>query len=198
MKLYFYGADKEVTGSCHCLELGGKRILFDCGLQQGGDTKDNGALPFAAGEIDLGRVTGHDELGVHAHSGEEHLELGQIRVLCLVQDDTCPVQRPASHVGQRGDLDRSLLDELLQSLGWNHVAESVVQWLEVRIQLVFQVSGQESQPFTGLDGRTGQDDPLYLTVFQRPDSQSDRYVGLAGAGRADGKDEVVLEIGLSR
>ena len=49
MKLYFYGADKEVTGSCHCLELGGKRILFDCGLQQGGDTKDNGALPFAAG-----------------------------------------------------------------------------------------------------------------------------------------------------
>ena len=151
---------------------------------------------LAAGEIDLGRVTGHDELGVHAHSGEEHLELGQIRVLGLVQDDTCPVQRPASHVGQRGDLDRSLLDELLQSLGWNHVAESVVQWLEVRIQLVFQVSWQESQPFTGLDGRTGQDDPLYLTVFQRPDSQSDRYVGLAGSGRADGKDEVILEIGL--
>lgn len=60
MKLYFYGADKEVTGSCHCLELGGKRILFDCGLQQGGDTKDNGALPFAAGEIDLVFVT-------HAH-----------------------------------------------------------------------------------------------------------------------------------
>ena len=40
MKLYFYGADKTVTGSCHCLEVAGKRILVDCGLQQGaGDKK---------------------------------------------------------------------------------------------------------------------------------------------------------------
>ena len=41
MKLSFFGADKTVTGSCHCLEVGGKRILIDCGLQQGAGTKDN-------------------------------------------------------------------------------------------------------------------------------------------------------------
>ena len=35
MKLSFFGADKTVTGSCHCLEVGDKRILIDCGLQQG-------------------------------------------------------------------------------------------------------------------------------------------------------------------
>ena len=35
MKLCFYGADQCVTGSCHCLEVNGKRILVDCGLQQG-------------------------------------------------------------------------------------------------------------------------------------------------------------------
>ena len=29
MKLSFFGADKMVTGSCHCLEIGGKRILID-------------------------------------------------------------------------------------------------------------------------------------------------------------------------
>ena len=34
MKLSFYGADQCVTGSCHCLEVGGKHILIDCGLQQ--------------------------------------------------------------------------------------------------------------------------------------------------------------------
>ena len=33
MKLSFYGADQCVTGSCHCLEVGGKHILIDCGLQ---------------------------------------------------------------------------------------------------------------------------------------------------------------------
>ena len=28
MKLSFFGADQCVTGSCHCLEVGGKRILI--------------------------------------------------------------------------------------------------------------------------------------------------------------------------
>ena len=49
MKLYFYGADRCVTGSCHCVEVNGKRILIDCGLQQGQDELDNSSLPFAPG-----------------------------------------------------------------------------------------------------------------------------------------------------
>lgn len=40
MKLTFYGAAKAVTGSCHCLDACGKRILIDCGLQQGQDEVD--------------------------------------------------------------------------------------------------------------------------------------------------------------
>ena len=60
MKLHFFGADKEVTGSCHCVEANGKRILIDCGLQQGQDEKENNALPFAAGMVDYVLVT-------HAH-----------------------------------------------------------------------------------------------------------------------------------
>ena len=60
MKLSFYGADQCVTGSCHCLEVNGKRILVDCGLQQGRDEIDNAALPFHPGSIDAVLVT-------HAH-----------------------------------------------------------------------------------------------------------------------------------
>ena len=60
MKLRFFGADQCVTGSCHCLEVNGKRILVDCGLQQGRDEISNEELPFAAGEIDAVLVT-------HAH-----------------------------------------------------------------------------------------------------------------------------------
>ncbi|MEJ2643868.1 MAG: MBL fold metallo-hydrolase [Gammaproteobacteria bacterium] len=36
MKISFHGADRGVTGSCHMVECGGKRILIDCGLYQGG------------------------------------------------------------------------------------------------------------------------------------------------------------------
>ncbi len=35
MKLSFHGANQEVTGSCHLLQCGDKRLLVDCGLYQG-------------------------------------------------------------------------------------------------------------------------------------------------------------------
>jgi len=60
MKLSFFGAAHAVTGSCYCLEVNGKRILIDCGLQQGRDEYDNNNLPFHAGSIDYVIVT-------HAH-----------------------------------------------------------------------------------------------------------------------------------
>ena len=60
MELTFYGADKEVTGSCHCLTVNGKHILIDCGLQQGADETDNSKLPFYANLVDYVLVT-------HAH-----------------------------------------------------------------------------------------------------------------------------------
>ena len=60
MKLSFYGADQCVTGTCHCLEVNGKNILIDCGLQQGRDEVNNEALPFHPGSIDFVLIT-------HAH-----------------------------------------------------------------------------------------------------------------------------------
>ena len=57
MKLHFYGADRCVTGSCHCLEINGKKILVDCGLQQGRDELYYGYLGFAPGNIDILLVT---------------------------------------------------------------------------------------------------------------------------------------------
>ena len=52
MKLYFIGADREVTGSCHVLEVNGKYIMLDCGLEQGRDIYVNEDLPVSASEID--------------------------------------------------------------------------------------------------------------------------------------------------
>jgi len=60
MKLSFFGAAREVTGSCYLLEINGEKILIDCGLQQGQDEKDEQKLPFNANLIDYVVLT-------HAH-----------------------------------------------------------------------------------------------------------------------------------
>jgi metallo-beta-lactamase family protein len=56
MKLTFYGAAREVTGSKHLLETdNGKKILLDCGEFQGKGLEtrdDNKALPFNPASID--------------------------------------------------------------------------------------------------------------------------------------------------
>lgn len=60
MKLTFIGAAHEVTGSCHFLEACGRKILVDCGMEQGPDLYENQGLPVTPGEIDFVLLT-------HAH-----------------------------------------------------------------------------------------------------------------------------------
>ena len=60
MKLTFLGAAHEVTGSSTLLEAAGKRILIDCGMEQGADIYENCELPMSAGELDAVLLT-------HAH-----------------------------------------------------------------------------------------------------------------------------------
>ncbi|WP_044914360.1 MBL fold metallo-hydrolase RNA specificity domain-containing protein [Butyrivibrio sp. WCE2006] len=60
MKLGFIGADHEVTGSCHYLEIGDKHILVDYGMEQGRISFEHVELPVSAAEIDYVFLT-------HAH-----------------------------------------------------------------------------------------------------------------------------------
>lgn len=60
MKLTFLGADHEVTGSCHFLQVCGRNILVDCGMEQGNDVYENQQLPIPAAEVDFVLLT-------HAH-----------------------------------------------------------------------------------------------------------------------------------
>ncbi len=52
MKIYFIGADHEVTGSCHVIEVNGRYIMMDCGMEQGRDIYVNEDLPVPPSEID--------------------------------------------------------------------------------------------------------------------------------------------------
>ena len=60
MRLAFIGADHEVTGSCHYLEVGKKHILVDYGMEQGVNVFENAPLPVDEAMIDYVFLT-------HAH-----------------------------------------------------------------------------------------------------------------------------------
>lgn len=60
MKLIFVGADHEVTGSCHYLQVGDKHILVDYGMEQGVNVFENVPLPVSEAQIDYVFLT-------HAH-----------------------------------------------------------------------------------------------------------------------------------
>ncbi|MBQ9489489.1 MAG: MBL fold metallo-hydrolase [Lachnospiraceae bacterium] len=60
MRLEFIGADHEVTGSCHYLEVAGKHILVDYGMEQGVNVFENVKLPVEEAMIDYVLLT-------HAH-----------------------------------------------------------------------------------------------------------------------------------
>lgn len=106
MKLTFFGAAHAVTGSCHCLEVNGVKILVDCGLQQGRDEHDENALDFAPNQIDYVIVT-------HAHIDHSG------RIPLLVKE------------GFRGAIFTTRLTAQLLSimlLDSAHIQESDAQW----------------------------------------------------------------------
>jgi metallo-beta-lactamase family protein len=63
MQIQFLGAAREVTGSCHLIEVGGHRLLVDCGLIQGSAEHERSnwePFPFDVRKIDAVVLT-------HAH-----------------------------------------------------------------------------------------------------------------------------------
>lgn len=60
MRIMFIGAAHEVTGSCTLIEAAGKKILVDCGMEQGIDLYENRPLPIPPAAVDCVLLT-------HAH-----------------------------------------------------------------------------------------------------------------------------------
>jgi len=68
MKITFYGATRTVTGSMYVIELGGKKLLLECGIHQGPreqSEQQNLKLPFDPAQIDA-MILSHAHLD---HSG---------------------------------------------------------------------------------------------------------------------------------
>ncbi len=103
MKVTFFGAAQNVTGSKHLLETNGLRILLDCGLHQGRRREAyelNKTLPFDAKSIDV-VILSHahaDHCGLlpmlikNGYSGKIYATPATIDIARLIMLDSAKVQ----------------------------------------------------------------------------------------------------------
>ena len=106
MRITFIGAAHEVTGSCSMLEVCGKNIIVDCGMEQGVDLFENIEIPVAPADIDAIVVT-------HAHI--DHT--GKLPFL-VANGYSGPIYSTAA--------TRELCDIMLKDSA--HIQEAEVQW----------------------------------------------------------------------
>lgn len=100
MKLEFLGAAHEVTGSCTLLEAAGKKILIDCGMEQGADIYENCQLPILPSEIDAVLLThAHIDhsgklplLGAQGFRGEIYATEATTRLCSIMLQDSAHIQ----------------------------------------------------------------------------------------------------------
>ena len=72
MELEFLGAARTVTGSCHLIRVGGRRVLLDCGQIQGSRLDEQlNRVPLAVGQVDAVVLS-------HAHIDHS----GRLPLLC--------------------------------------------------------------------------------------------------------------------
>ena len=85
MKLTFIGADHQVTGSCHCIEVGDKCILVDYGMEQGANAFENAKLPVEEACVDYVLLT-HAHVD-HISGAGELAEKLKVKAIYVPPDD---------------------------------------------------------------------------------------------------------------
>ena len=145
---------------------------------------------MAIGKINLCGIAGDDELGIAPHPREEHLHLRHGGVLRFVQDHEGVVQRAAAHKGQRRDLDHPFIQMVGELGSRDHLAQRVVERLQVRIQFLAEVAGQETEILPRFHRRSGEHDAAHLPLLQRFHGEGHGGVGLSGPRGADGEHHV--------
>lgn len=130
MKITFVGAAHEVTGSCTLIEVGDKKGVVDCGMEQGKDLFENQPLPVSAAELDFALLT-------HAHIDHSgmlpRLYKEGFRGLVYASKATC-----------------SLCDIMLRDSA--HIQESDAEWKSRKSQ---RKGGPVIEPVYTLDDAVG-------------------------------------------
>ena len=145
------------------------------------------------GQIHLRGVAGDDHFGVMSQPCQKHEHLRRGRILCLIENDNAVVESSSAHKSERNYFDHVVDHEPFDLLELHHVVQGVEKRAKIRVYLRLHVAGKESEAFTGLNRRAGQDDPLGLPVLENTGGGGDGEVGLARPRGTGAKSQVVVK-----
>ena len=154
MKITFYGAAQTVTGSQYLIEVGGKKLLLECGIKQGPREETeaiNRNLPFVPGEVDA-MVLSHAHLD---HSGNiptlvKNGFRGDIFCTAATRDLTGLILRDSAKI-QQGDTE--FVNKRLQREG-QPLKQPLYTIDDAEKSLKHLVSYAYERPFAPLPGVT--------------------------------------------
>src|SRR5690606_24819248 len=106
------------------------------------------------------------------------------------------VERATAHVRKRSHFNYLALNQFRHSLEAKHFIEGVVEWTKIRVDLLREVTRQETQLLTSFHCRTYQQNAADALADECFNSTSHSEVGLAGTGGTNTEVDVVLENGL--
>lgn len=115
---------------------------FDCVVQIGF---------YVFGQVGLGKVVGDYCSGVEVQLGQEYFYLFYGGVLCFIQDYECVVECVFVYVGQWCDFDDVFFQQFEYFFYVEYFVQGVVQWVQIGVDFLVEVVGQEVQFFVGFD-----------------------------------------------
>lgn len=175
MKITFHGAAREVTGSCHLVEDGGRRILLDCGMIQGGKERhERNREPFGFEPAGLSCV-------ILSHAHIDHS--GRLPLLCKAG-----YKGPILATEPTLDLCKILLTDSAR------IQEEDARWKIKRLRKQGKDHGWVKPLYTEQDARAILD--RFVPVpFDRPYELDAGRVTFTRAGHILGAAIVELELG---
>ena len=143
-------------------------------------------------KILLRRIAGNHGMRSEAKARQEHLHLFRSRVLCFIKNNVCIVERSSAHIGKRRHFNQPLLHIRLKLFRAHNLIKSIVKRTKVRIHLALKISRKKTELFTGLNGRSCQNDPLYFLVLKCRNRHCHCKKCLSRSGRTVGKNNQII------
>src|SRR5437660_11279981 len=101
-------------------------------------------------------------------------------------------QSPSAHERQRRDFYDSFLEQSGDALVINEIKKSIIEWPQVRIDLLLEIAGKKAELLASFDGRPREHDAVDLLLHQGLHRHSDSEIRLAGYRRANAEHGVTV------